>query len=322
MSARGLGIAILLVATALVRRAEADEDADERHARAVAAFEEARALIAAGDCASALPKLTESLAAEPSVGAHFSSAECVEGTDPYAAFWHLREAAAVAHRRRDDRGLLADRRADEIARRVGGIRVQMSGGPNALLGFELRIDGRPIDRIYTTGPIALEPGNHAVSVATTDGRRLEQTVHVAEGTVTIFDVALGAVAAPPPPRPPAQSVAPPPPPRGGLGGRQWLAIGLAAAGTLSVAAGTAYGVVTLEKRDELDRACNGDANACTGAPRVVDPVLESAERNATASTVLFAVGAGLLAGAAVLFFVAPGRASARASRPLLAGVSW
>lgn len=277
------------------------------------------------DCEAALQRLAESLRFEPSIGAHFKSAECLEEKDPYAAFWHLREAAAIAHEKRDERGVIAERRADELALRAGGIRFQIGAGEPSPPGLEVSVDGRTIDRFHLAGPIAVPPGNHAVSVTTTDGGRLERTVRVERGIVTASDVPLPRAASPAAPAPAqataAETRAEAPSPRG-LSGRQTLALALAGAGAASLAIGTAYGVVTLEKRSELDRACNGTADACTGTPSVVDPVLDSAERNATASTVLLVTGAGLVAAAALVWLTAPSRSASASARPLVAGWRW
>jgi len=70
-------VACLACAGAAARPAAADDD----HEKALETFQAARAAIAAGDCVSALPKLEESLAYEPSVGAHLSIADCYEQVD-------------------------------------------------------------------------------------------------------------------------------------------------------------------------------------------------------------------------------------------------
>ena len=86
---------VISIVIGMARTAHA-EDTD--HDRAVALFADARKLIEAGDCSGAVPKLQESIAREPSIGARFSLADCTRHGDPYGAFWHLREAALLLHR--------------------------------------------------------------------------------------------------------------------------------------------------------------------------------------------------------------------------------
>src|SRR6202041_2054177 len=84
---------------------------DGAHEKAAAAFRSARADIAAGNCAAAVPKLEESLADEPSVGGHLSMADCYEQVDLVAAWRELQEAADLAAVKSDPRASIARDRA-------------------------------------------------------------------------------------------------------------------------------------------------------------------------------------------------------------------
>jgi hypothetical protein len=295
---RGLTIVATTAIMALAGTARAEES---DHDRAFALFSEARKLIEGGDCPAAVTKLHESLALEPSIGARFSLAECTRDADPFGAFWNLREAALLAFVKHDDRLDSAEQQSEAIARNKGGLRFDIDAVDLRAPGFEVRIDDRPIDRFHLRASIAMPPGNHHVVATVADGRRYESDVRVESAAIMFVRVVLV--------RPPAL-VTPHPEPlparlpseNDGLSGRRKLALGLGGLGIATLSVATAFGIVALEKRSELDRACNGDRNACTGRTGIVDPVLDSADQNATISTVLFAVGGALALGGAVLWF--------------------
>jgi hypothetical protein len=295
---RGPTIVAGMAIVALAGTARAEES---DHDRAVALFSEARKLIEVGDCGAAATKLQESLALEPSIGARFSLAECTRDADPYGAFWNLREAALLAFVKHDDRLDSAEQQSEAIARNKGGLRFDIDAIDLRAPGFDLRIDDRPIDRFHLRASIAMPSGNHHIVATVADGRGYEGDVRVESGAIMFVRVVLvrpATLAA-------ARSESPPaalPNEDGGLSGRRKLALGLGGVGIATLSAATAFGIVALEKRSELDRACNGDRNACTGRSQLVDPVLDSADQNATFSTVLFAVGGALVLGGAVLWF--------------------
>src|SRR5438093_11891416 len=98
----------------------ADETA---HDKAVAAFQEGRRYIEAGNCDGAITKLRESLAFEPSIGARLSLGECYEARDPLQAWRLFKDAANQAYINHDDRLTLAEQRAQALEKRVPTITV-------------------------------------------------------------------------------------------------------------------------------------------------------------------------------------------------------
>src|ERR1700759_3678360 len=107
-----LVFALGAAAIAAAGPARADDSLD--HQKAAAAFREARAAIAAGNCAAAVPKLQESVAYEASVGAHLSLADCYEQVDLVAAWRELQEATELAPAKSDPRAVVAHDRAVAI----------------------------------------------------------------------------------------------------------------------------------------------------------------------------------------------------------------
>lgn len=282
---------------------------ESEHERATRLFNEARKLIEVDECAAAVPKLEESIAHEPSIGARFSLADCIRERDPIGAFWHFREAALLAFLKHDDRLAGAEERALALVARTGGVRFDVDAVDLRAPGFDVRVDDRLIDRFHLSGPIALPPGEHRIVATVADGRRFEETARITTGTIAASRIVLGrspaiANAGDRPPAPAVvvpSSTAPLVDEGNALSGRRKIALVAGGAGIAALSVATAFGVVALEKQSELDRACNGDRNACTGDPRAVDPVLDSGDKNATISTILFAAGGALLAGGIVLW---------------------
>src|SRR5437763_10138484 len=100
------GTAMLLVSGWTI-----DARADEAHDKAVAAFQDGRRYIEAGNCDAAITKLRESLAFETSIGARLSLADCYEPRDPLTAWRLFKDAANQAYLNHDDRLSLAEQRA-------------------------------------------------------------------------------------------------------------------------------------------------------------------------------------------------------------------
>src|SRR5580692_5582289 len=90
---RVLGLCLLGVVVLFPTPSRADAAA---HAKAVDLFSKARKRIAAGDCEGAIPRLVESIQAEPSIGAELSLADCYEPADPLQAWRQVEEAARIA----------------------------------------------------------------------------------------------------------------------------------------------------------------------------------------------------------------------------------
>lgn len=288
------------------------------HEAAAAAFEQARRSIEAGDCAAAVPKLEESLKNEPSIGAHLSYADCFEATDPYLTYVHLRDATLLAFARNDERYFLSEKRASALLPKVAAVHVTTSIADLDDVGFVLRVDNKPVDRFHLSSPIALRPGEHILSASTADGRSWTQRVVAETGRVINADVVLEAPAPSPRARPSSTSDEPTASSSQRGSTQRTLGVIASAIGAGGIAAGAAFGVVTLARRNDLDRACNGDIDACTGNPRTVNPIMVSAENSATASTILFTAGAAVLAAGIALYITAPHKNTTNsAARPTL-----
>jgi hypothetical protein len=292
-------IALVMPSVALA----ADESA---HDKAVAAFQEGRRLIEAGNCEAAVPKLRESLVFESSIGARLSIADCVEKTEPLQAWKLLKEAAALSLMNKDERVAVAESRATALQSRLAVITFKLPAATEQP-GFELRVDGELVDRFLYRSGYATTPGKHFIE-ASAPGRRFTGSVNVDAGVQASVDVALqnddcrsaNAKAA-------ALVNAHPSPTMEIDPGASRRALGLAALGIgiAGIATGVVFGLLTLDKKRGIEKDCGGSVASCTAVPGSVDAERESAKTEAAISTVSFAVGgAAILAGAA-LYITAP-----------------
>ncbi len=317
-----MGIARRLVSSSLVIAlvtGALPSGADGVHQHAVAAFEHARKLIDAGDCPGAMQKLDESIRYEPSIGAHLSYADCLEKSDPHLSYRHLRDAAVIAKAKGDGRLGVIEERTQALAPLIAAVLVEVDPVDLAAPGFVLKVDDDVIDRFHLSAPIAAPPGEHMLTASVASGKRWTKRVHTIAGRVIGVKVVLE-VPPPPPPEPPP--VAPPKEEPKPSTTRATIGLVVAGVGTAALLTGGAFGIVALTKRGELDRVCNGDRDACTGPPRTVDPVLDSAERTATVSTVLIGAGSALLIGGIVLWLTAPKGTPAASAFVRHGGMAW
>jgi len=273
------------------------------HERAVAAFEEGRRYIEAGNCDAGITKLTESLRYEPSIGARVSLADCYEPGDALGAWKQLREAARLAYLNHDDRLASVEKRATALEPRLSLVRVVVPAASGvagfAEPGFELRLDGELVDPFfYRDGLLAATPGGHEL-VATTRERKWSSTVAMEPGSTKVATVKLETDCAPRT----TQEVVPvaPAAPSAPGGTRRAVANVLGGVGIAGIGAGVVYGLLSIQKRSDLQTACGGDTTRCTAPPGSLDVARESAQNAGTASIVGFVFGGAALAGAVTLY---------------------
>lgn len=186
------------------------------------------------------------------------------------------------------------------------------------------LDGEPATR--GAGPYHLELGKHEVRVELEGYKPEVRTLDVKQTKALTLEVTLHAeapaVAAAPASATPAVTPAPAPAaatapvPAAPEADRTWAyaALGVGVAGA---AAGSAFGLLALGKKGDLDAFCTNGVCRPEG-----QGTLDAANRWATLSTASWVVGGLALAGGAYLYFAAPGdRAPATALRVTPASVS-
>jgi hypothetical protein len=305
---------------------------DDDHQRAVRAFTSARADIDNGNCRSAIPKLEESLAYEPSVGAHLSMADCYEQMDLLAAWRELKEAAAFATARNDERATVARDRASGLESRLATIKLVLPADAIEAANIELRLDGNLVKPfLYLGGIIATTRGGHDVEVIAPHKKTWRQHVAIqTTGTPVPVVVSLEDGEAPedtPAPAPPAAGPQRPGEAAPGLaaspeqhplpllrdeGSREGevqrtVGIAIGGVGVAGLVLGTVSGIVALSKNAQVRDACGGNVSQCNamrGSSDVTGP-RDAAESAATMSTVGFVLGGALVASGAAVYFFAP-----------------
>lgn len=296
-----MAIVVAGMTTAVVSPVHAQTSGD--HDVALAEFREARRLIDANDCSSAMAHLERSLAREPSVGARMSMAECQEKNDAVKAWRSLAEASLLAYTNHDERLPQVEARMGQVERRVGTVHLGL--GPSDLVrpGLEVRIDGRPIDRfLLRRGIVAVEPGDHAVEASAPDrGTFTWRGSAPVPGASVLVPIELPARPPAPPPAPvfaPAATTSPPH--DDARTTRRAAGVTFGAVGIVGIAVGAIFGLVAVGRASDLDDACGGDRSRCRVPTSSVASIRDAGTTAATASTVSLVVGGAALATGAVL----------------------
>ena len=288
-------VLLVLGAMSVATAARADD-----HARALELFAEGQALAAHGRCVEAIPKLVETLAIEPSIGALLNLGACHEKTGtPDLAWKRFREAERLARDRGDDRVGFARARAEALEPLLPKLVVDVPAQSRAD-GLRVRVDDDGLDASLWGVARAVVSGQHVVS-ATMPGREPWQTVVVATGqstrVVTVPELA-------------ATVIEHAPPARDGSAQRT-VGFVIAASGGAGLVLGSVFGGVAFARKGDAQSLQTGPS------PAPFEAAKADAQAWAAASTVAFIAGAALLAGGVVLFWSAPSRPRAAMILPAL-----
>lgn len=315
-----------------VARAQSKEDV----ASADALFNAAKALLEAHQYPDACAKFAESKRLAPGLGVTLYLADCYERIGRTASAWtEFRAAEGLARARSDARADVARERAQSLEAKLDRLTVTVAPTvPRA--GLRVLLDGAPVPPEEWGLAIAVDPGDHAVVVASPDHPTKTLTAHVgpeARSTTVHIDgldehPAPASAPAPTPtpasaPTPtPASAPAPAPPsapapeqassaPAGSA--QRWVGLGVGGAGVVGVILGSAFGFVAKSK---LDQSNSGGASPpCDASNRCSQAGLslrQDAGSAATASTVAFIAGGVAIAAGAVIYITAPRAAAATA----------
>jgi hypothetical protein len=291
---------VLPLALSLVAWAGAARAGD--HERAVRLFRQGQALAAQGRCAEAIPKLTDTLAIEPSVGALLNLGACEERTHaPEPAWKHFREAEALAHRLGDDREPFARSHAEALEPLLPKLVVV---APGAAARLTIRVDGEALPPSAWGTPRAVVTGPHVVTAEEPGRPPWQQTVVTAgqaTSTVTI----------------PGSSPAPHPPEHAAPHGSTRRTIGLVvgATGAAGLVLGSVFGGVAIARKSDAASLASGPSQAAFDAAKA------DATAWAAASTVAFVVSGVAIAAGAVIWLTAPSERTAVALVPTAGGLA-
>ena len=327
ITAAVLGSAAFQLGLIGVAHAEEDSATETGAARTLAV--DGLKLAQAGKCEEAIPKLerAEKLHHSPIVLSRLgecqvSAGKLVEGTEMLRKV--LREplpatpsaALSKAYER-------AQTVLDAAKPKIAGLTISISAPPSDL---RLTVDGLVVANTLVDSELPADPGDHAIEATAPGFLKASARVSLSAAdkkTVTLkleADPNAPAVTAPPAnqdpnapsaPAPSNQGAAPanaPPdaPPHAPSRAAAYVSWGV---GLVGVGVGTAFGLMTLKDKHNLN--CEG--NTCPASQR---DAVDSAKRNGNISTIAFGVGgAGLVLGTVLYFTLGSSSSDAHAGTP-------
>jgi hypothetical protein len=286
--------ASIALTCALAVTLAADAHADGQNAAAAQAlFEEARALLAAGDYTAACAKFEASQALDPGAGTQYNLALCYDKAGRTASAWatYLEAAAAYKATGRADWETKARDRAAALAPTLARLTIVVA--PGAPPDLAITRDGAPVAASVLGTAIPVDPGTHVVEAKASGMVAFRASTSIAAGATERIDVVLRPIESTTPSPPPAQ---PSDAPDHTLA---WIVGGVGAAG---IAVGTVAGLVAWRKNVSSTDVCPNDG-PCADANARSDS--RAAHDWAAVSTVGFVAGGVLVAAAVVLWIAAP-----------------
>jgi hypothetical protein len=303
----------------------AQEDAAELR------FQEALALMKAGNFAAACPKLVESQRLDPAVGTLLYLGECYDRNGQTALAWATFMAAAESARRdnQPEREKTALDRANDLIARVSKLTIEVA--PEARVeGLQVKLDGTVMSESDWGVATALDPGNHSIE-ATAPGRIPWSSKVTISPRRTQYSLVVPVLVSGTPgvPLPPAMAVQSPVPQKqartdwtflpqrapetdsGTNDGSTQRLVGIATGGVgvAGFAVGAIFGLVAKSKESDSRQYCSPtDDTSCNHEGYLM---IRDAKRDATIANVGFVVGGlGLVTGA-VLYLTAPKSSSSK-----------
>ncbi len=265
-------------------------------------FEQGRSLAKEGKWAEACPKFEESERLDHGIGTLFNLADCQEHIGKTASAWAgFSEVADLAKRANQaERESIARQRANQLVSKLSKIKIHVA--PPWPVGLEVKLDDKPIGATAFDVDVPVDPGHHKVTATAPQKKPLLKDVVIAAvpGTTPVDvpnlddDETVKKDEAPPP-RP-----LPPPKPRSGSTWHKPAAVGVGAIGLIGLGVGTFFGLQASKQWSDAEVLC--PQNRCSDLGY---DGWEDAKRSAMVSTIGFAAGAALLAGAVLLWVIAP-----------------
>jgi hypothetical protein len=195
------------------------------------------------------------------------------------------------------------------------------GAGNDLIAVKVTADGIPLaDRLVGT-PLSIDPGEHTFTFEAAGQPALQKKFVIRESEKDRRErITLGATDTATPQAVPASGAQPPtstqpPETSPGLGTQKILAVVAGGVGVVGLGLGTAFGLMTISKRNDAQSACPNSCSTQDGVTKWSD-----ATSAGNVSTIAFIIGGVGVAGAAVLWFTAPSSSGPRTQVGLGPGV--
>jgi hypothetical protein len=287
-------------------------------ATATMLFNEARRLVAAGKYPEACPKFEESERLDPGIGTQFNLADCYEHTARFASAWalFLDVASSAGGTGQSARENLARKRAGALEPKLSKLTIE---APKNVTGLEVRRNGEALGGMLWNNPVPVDPGSYTIE-ASAPGKKRWSTIATVGPNGAAVTVAIptlengedlpspGTRAATPESDTSPLSAAPSAGSDRSARIERTVAIALGGAGAVGVVIGSIFGLRSIAKHSDYENLCSD--GVCVAS---AGPIHDQAVAAGNASTLAFVVGGVLIAGGAVLWFVAPrpGTAAAR-----------
>lgn len=289
-------------------------------AAAEALFDHGVRLMKQSNFADACPKLEESERIDPAVGTLLYLGECYERAGRSASAWAtFREAASLAGTSgQPDRARVANARAQELEPKLSRLSVELAPEAAKIPGVVVKRGTQRLEPSLYGVPLPVDPAEYRVEVTAPGYEVWSTQVKVdAGGNASVRVPAL--VEAPAGSAPPAPLAAPTADPAAtapvtatepaaaaGLTTQQTLGLVVGGVGLVGLGLGSYFGVRAIAKNSDAEQHCPRGA-LCDDQQG--EDLTHSAQRAASASNIAFAVGGGLVALGAVVYFTG-GRKSA------------
>src|ERR1700690_176585 len=207
---RGRALGVTAVAIALLVPAVARAQSPDDVARADALFNAGKQLRDAGQYTDACPQFAQSSRLAPGIGVSLYLADCYERVGRTASAWtEFRKAEKLARDRNDKRADLARARSEALEPKLSGPTIAVPPAV-AHVAPDVLLDGARIGPDEWNAAMAVDPGDHVVTVSVPGQAPRMLSAHVEAGIRTAM-VHLDNFC-PPPPSPTLAPAAPPPPP--------------------------------------------------------------------------------------------------------------
>jgi hypothetical protein len=300
-----LAIAVAFGVASAGPPATAAEPTAEELAAARQLFAEAKELEKKKEWEEALARLRKVAEVKMTPQVRFHIALCEEHVGRLVAaingFELAAEEARRAGRSAAEVAENAPRRADALRKRVGAVRIEVSG---TVRTSRVLIDGKPVAPALFGTEIPLDPGAHTITVEnggkTTDSREITLAERGRDRVELVIEDP-EPPPDPPPPPPPSASSAPPPPPPPPPPSRVPVFIAGGAGVAALAGAGVFFGLREMRISD-VRETCTDKTQTKNCDPDAKGD-LDQAKTYTTVAAVLGGVGAAGLATAGVLWFV-------------------
>ncbi len=216
--------------------------------------------MAAGDYASACPKLAESQRLDPGVGTLLNLGACYEKNGQTASAWVTFKGAAAAARaaQESDREEFARATAARLEPALARLSIDVPPGASTD-GLVIEQDGQVLPPATWRTPVPVDPGEHVVEASAPGKKRFRQKVTVTAAMAMHVSVPQLETddARPPVPAAPPAGVAPAAeaPSRARASASRVPVWGSYGAGAVGLAVGATFGALTLATKSTLDGNC-------------------------------------------------------------------